>query len=94
MAPTTAEARQLDAQGYTILHGCMSPELRRRLWERVEELFALEGDQAGAEFKQEPGCRRLANLIDKGECFARSSLLPGCLPACMRCLGLGSSSAA
>ena len=39
------------------------------LRERIEELFSEEGDQAGSEFKQEAGCRRLANLADKGEIF-------------------------
>jgi hypothetical protein len=36
---------------------------------RVDELFALEGDDAGAEFRQEPGCRRLANLAGTGAVF-------------------------
>jgi hypothetical protein len=45
-----------------LLPGALLARLRRR----VDELFAQEGDQAGAEFKQEPGCHRLANLVDKG----------------------------
>jgi hypothetical protein len=43
--------------------------LLARLRRRLDEPFALEGDAAGAEFQQEPGCRRLANLIDKGHVF-------------------------
>ena len=35
----------------------------------MERLFAEEGDQAGSEFKQEPGARRLANLVNKREIF-------------------------
>ena len=39
--------------------------------ERVEALWAEEGDAAGSEFLLEPGTRRLANLVDKGDVFAR-----------------------
>src|SRR5262249_53213548 len=53
------------------------------LRERVEELFALEGDRAGAEFRQEPGCRRLANLVDKGPVFHEILAHPRVL-ACVR----------
>jgi hypothetical protein len=41
--------------------------LLARLRRHVDELLAQEGDIASAEFKQEPGCRRLANLADKGD---------------------------
>jgi hypothetical protein len=47
----------------------MSAELLNALRRRVEELFELESDLAGAEFKQEPQTRRLANLMNKGEIF-------------------------
>jgi hypothetical protein len=35
----------------------------------LEELYAEEGDAAGSEFRPEPGTRRLANLVDKGDIF-------------------------
>ena len=38
---------------------------------RCEELWKEEGERSGAEFKQEPGSRRLANLVDKGEIFEK-----------------------
>ena len=41
----------------------------KALAERLEELFASEGEAAGSEFKLETGCRRLANLADKDELF-------------------------
>lgn len=66
---TVLEKNCLDELGYTVLEGFMSPELLESLRERVEELFAEEGERAGAEFKQEPQSRRLANLVDKGEIF-------------------------
>ena len=56
------------------LHGLIAPAPRARLVERIEALFAAEGEDAGAEFKQEPGARRLANLADKGEVFLEAML--------------------
>jgi ectoine hydroxylase-related dioxygenase (phytanoyl-CoA dioxygenase family) len=64
-----AHRRELDARGFVRLPGFIDPTRRRRLVERIEALFAEEGDGAGGEFKQEPGARRLANLVDKGEVF-------------------------
>ena len=66
---TDADRRQLDQQGYLVLPGLMSRELLDRLRRRVDELFAKEGPDAGSEFKQEPGARRLANLVNKGRVF-------------------------
>lgn len=63
------DPEKLDSEGYLVLRNFMSPDLLARLRLRVAELFEMEGDAAGAEFKQEPGCRRLANLVDKGEVF-------------------------
>ncbi len=54
----------------------MSAELLGGLRRRVDELFSMEGDQAGSEFKQEPHTRRLANLVDKGEIFERVIAMP------------------
>ena len=64
-----AHARTLDEDGYVHLEGFIAPERRRRLVDRIDALFAAEGDAAGAEFRQEPGARRLANLADKGALF-------------------------
>lgn len=69
MRLTPAQLQQLDADGFLILAEAMSPQLLDRLRRRVEELFAEEGEQAGAEFKQEAGCLRLANLVNKGAVF-------------------------
>jgi ectoine hydroxylase-related dioxygenase (phytanoyl-CoA dioxygenase family) len=60
----------------------MDPDLLHEVRARIEELFAEEGAAAGAEFKQEPNARRLANLVDKGEVFERVILTPKVL-ACM-----------
>jgi ectoine hydroxylase-related dioxygenase (phytanoyl-CoA dioxygenase family) len=68
---TAGEQETLGRLGYVVLPDFMGPALLAELRDRVETLFAAEGANAGAEFKQEPGCRRLANLVDKGDVFAR-----------------------
>src|SRR5579862_6933677 len=57
---TDSAKRQLEEQGYLILPGFLSSEQVAGFNARIEEIFALEGDRAGREFKQEPGTRRLA----------------------------------
>ena len=66
---TATDRQQLDQEGYLVLPGLMSPDLLGSLRRRIEELFGEEGAAAGAEFKQEPGARRLANLVNKGRVF-------------------------
>lgn len=62
---------RLDEAGFLVLEDVISRGLLEALRERVAELYDREADRAGAEFKQEPGCRRLANLVDKGTLFER-----------------------
>jgi hypothetical protein len=69
--PGEAAKRQLDELGYLVLPGFVAPHLLDELRARVDALWSAEGDHAGEEFKQEPGARRLANLVNKGEVFAR-----------------------
>ena len=64
-----SEKQHLDDQGYLLLEDFMSPELLAAVRSRIEDIFAEEGDRAGAEFKQEPQARRLANLVNKGDIF-------------------------
>ncbi len=68
---TPQERRELERDGYVIVDDLLDEALRRELVERIEALFEAEGERAGAEFKQEAGCRRLANLVDKGDVFRR-----------------------
>ncbi|HYI95523.1 MAG TPA: phytanoyl-CoA dioxygenase family protein [Bryobacteraceae bacterium] len=70
------EKRQIETAGYVSLPGFMSPDLLARLRARTEELFEAEGENAGSEFRQEPGSRRLANLVAKGEVFEEIVALP------------------
>jgi ectoine hydroxylase-related dioxygenase (phytanoyl-CoA dioxygenase family) len=80
-----SDRRQLEEQGYLLLPGLMDAGLLARARRRIEELFAEEGDSAGAEFKQEPGARRLANLVNKGRLFEEIILTPEVLE-CMACV--------
>jgi ectoine hydroxylase-related dioxygenase (phytanoyl-CoA dioxygenase family) len=79
--------RQLDRDGFLVLDGLMSRESLRAVGLRVEELFQQEGDSAGSEFKHEPGCRRLANLVSKGEVFEKIIAHPAVLPHVGHVLG-------
>ena len=69
MLLSVAEQRALDEDGCLVLPGLLPPDLLARLRDRVGQLFDEEGEAAGSEFKHEPGCRRLANLVDKGAAF-------------------------
>jgi ectoine hydroxylase-related dioxygenase (phytanoyl-CoA dioxygenase family) len=77
------EIELLDESGFVVLEDVMSSALLAALRQRVAELYDLEGDRAGAEFKQEPGCLRLANLVDKGAVFEQIIAEPRVL-ACVR----------
>ncbi len=81
------ERQRLDEDGYLILEEFMDANLLDRLRNRVEELFQTEGEAAGQEFKLEPGCRRLANLADKGDIFREIILLPRVLEYVRHVLG-------
>src|ERR1044071_9218225 len=82
-----AQRGQLDDLGYLVLPGLMDASLLDELRRRTDELFAEEGERAGSEFKQEPGARRLANLVNKGRVFEEVILTPLVLEAMAAVLG-------
>jgi ectoine hydroxylase-related dioxygenase (phytanoyl-CoA dioxygenase family) len=82
-----AAKQQLEEKGYFVLPGFLSPEEVEKFREKVEEVFAAEGDRAGAEFKMEPGTRRLANMVDKGELFEKVIETPEVLECMAAVLG-------
>jgi ectoine hydroxylase-related dioxygenase (phytanoyl-CoA dioxygenase family) len=65
-----------------VLPGLIPPDSLAALRRRVDELFLEEGADAGGEFKQEPGARRLANLVNKGAVFEQA-ILNSHILACM-----------
>jgi ectoine hydroxylase-related dioxygenase (phytanoyl-CoA dioxygenase family) len=79
--------RQLDELGWVALPGLMSAGLLAELRARVDELFEDEGENAGGEFKQEPGARRLANLVNKGRVFEEVIVTTQVLECVERVLG-------
>jgi hypothetical protein len=82
-----AQLSQLAGDGYCVLPGFMDPAYLEQLRARIGELFASEGSLAGSEFKQEPGARRLANLVDKGTVFEQAIVRPEILRGVEAVLG-------
>ena len=64
-----SQLQQLRQSGWLLLPRFISETTRSQLRNALERLFAEEGELAGQEFKQEAGCLRLANLVDKGTLF-------------------------
>lgn len=86
--PLTLDQKwQLSELGYLTLEGAIPPDLRARVLEALEALYAREGAQAGSEFKQEPGARRLANLVDKDPIFAACIEVPALLACVAHVIG-------
>lgn len=73
---TADERSQLQELGYVLLPQFMSPDLLDELRRKTNSLFEREGDQAGAEFRQEPGSKRLANLVAKDAVFQQIISMP------------------
>ena len=87
MSTTASPANELDELGYTLLRNWMPAELLFELRDTVARLYEIEGDNAGSEFRQEPGCLRLANLVDKGAVFLRVIAAPETLALVQHVLG-------
>jgi ectoine hydroxylase-related dioxygenase (phytanoyl-CoA dioxygenase family) len=84
---TDDDRRQLDEEGYVVLSDGMDADRLNALRVRILELFDEEGDRAGHEFKQEEHAHRLANLVDKGDVFRQSVMLPRVLECVRHVLG-------
>jgi ectoine hydroxylase-related dioxygenase (phytanoyl-CoA dioxygenase family) len=84
---TEAERYSLDTLGYVIVENFLEPALLRLVRQRVEELYEAEGENAGSEFRKEPGSRRLANLVDKGEILEQLIAMPRILELVGHVLG-------
>ena len=78
---------ELANTGFTILEDFMHSAMLRRMRERVDELFTLEGAHSGSEFRTEENARRLANLVDKGDVFREAIVQPEILTLVETVLG-------
>jgi ectoine hydroxylase-related dioxygenase (phytanoyl-CoA dioxygenase family) len=87
IAMTALERESLDTQGYAVLTNFLDRETLKKVRDRVEELYEMEGENAGSEFRQEPASRRLANLVDKGEIFQELAAKPEILELVGHVLG-------
>ena len=81
------DLHQLSEQGFVILRGVMDPDWLREVCDATCRLLQVEGAAAGSEFRTEPGSDRLANLVDKGECFQRVISHPAMIQAVESVLG-------
>lgn len=86
-AMTGQQRNQLDTSGYAVLPGILDAATLDQVRSHVEELYESEGENAGSEFRLEPGSRRLANLVDKGEIFGRLIADPRVLDLVTHVLG-------
>lgn len=84
---TATERKNLDTLGYAVLENVLDTAALDRVRNRVEALYESEGENAGSEFRKEPGSRRLANLVDKGEVFQRLIATPRVLELVGHVLG-------
>jgi ectoine hydroxylase-related dioxygenase (phytanoyl-CoA dioxygenase family) len=69
MTMTNDERRHLDEEGFVVVHNALDADEVRAFVDAVEELWRIEGDEAGGENYVERGVRRLANLVAKGDVF-------------------------
>ena len=84
---TPVEQQQLNKDGYTVVARFLDDQMVGALRNRIEELYEIEGENAGSEFRKEPGARRLANLVDKGEIFQSMIAAPQILELVGHVLG-------
>jgi ectoine hydroxylase-related dioxygenase (phytanoyl-CoA dioxygenase family) len=84
---TSDERELLDEQGFVVLENAMGRDLLRELRQRIHEVYTLEGDRAGSEFRTEAHAQRLANLVDKGEVFRRAIVTPRVVECVRHVLG-------
>jgi ectoine hydroxylase-related dioxygenase (phytanoyl-CoA dioxygenase family) len=84
---TTAERARLDQDGFLPLPGILSAQQLRVIRQRLAELSAAEGDQAGIEVHQEEGTDRLADLVNKDPVFEVCFTSPRVLAALAHVLG-------
>lgn len=85
MIPSARE--RLDSSGFAVIQDVLDAETLATVRNRVEELYESEGENAGSEFRMEPGTRRLANLVDKGKIFERLIATPKVLEQVAYVLG-------
>lgn len=78
---------RLDRDGFAVWEDPRATAWAGPVLEEIERLFELEGERAGSEFRLEPGCRRLANLLDKSALIREVVLFEPVLTVARHVLG-------
>src|SRR6201987_5307013 len=84
---TPADRAQLDEDGFLPLPGVLTDRQLQIIRQRLAELSAAEGDQAGLEVHQEKGTDRLADLVNKDPVFEVCFTCPRVLACIAHVLG-------
>jgi ectoine hydroxylase-related dioxygenase (phytanoyl-CoA dioxygenase family) len=84
---TREEKAKLDADGYLVLSNILSTEQLATMRQRLAQLLAIEGENAGKEVHQEAGADRLSDLINKDPVFDVCFTHPRVLAAMKHVLG-------
>ncbi|MCA0456592.1 MAG: phytanoyl-CoA dioxygenase family protein [Chloroflexi bacterium] len=84
---TQAEKDQLDRDGFLPLYNILSSSQITALTARLDELIAIEGQDAGKEVHQEAGTTRLSDLVNKDPLFEVCFTHPRVLAAISHVLG-------
>ena len=82
-----AEKDRLDRDGYLPLRNILSAEQIAQINKRMDELIAIEGEDAGKEVHQEAGATRLSDLVNKDPLFDICFTHPRVLAAISHVLG-------
>ena len=75
---SSEEKHFLDVNGYLPLKNILTEEQVANLISRLDELAALEKEDAGKELHQEGGTIRVSNLVNKGPMFEIGFSHPAC----------------
>lgn len=86
-ALTTAEAAQLDRQGYVVVRGVLPPAQAAAMAARLDALAVEEGEAAGTDFHTEKGTTRLGSLVNKSPLFDVCFSHPRALAAVAHIMG-------
>ena len=81
------ERNFLDENGYLLLDSILTEDEVVYMRKRLDELAAIEGDNAGSELHQEEGTVRLANLLDKDLLFEKFITTPRVLAGITHVIG-------
>jgi len=81
------EKQQLATEGFLVIPNLFDQSTAERLIARMEALWEEEGERAGLEVHQQPGTRRLADLVNKGMVFTPVWLNPRVLAAAWFLIG-------